>query len=194
MAHKYFHNGLITVGLGNGKVSSDILIFNLPAVSTCPNCEGCKSSCYAMKAERIYPSVRESRKANLMASHCRTFVARMVELIVRSKASTVRIHESGDFYSQEYADKWTQIIAALPHVKFYGYSKSPYRPVGHNLNIVESLLPDGSINFGPKANILAAAKALRAKVCPYKLTKKEIICGKHCKACLVHQRVLFVKH
>jgi len=34
----------------------------------------------------------------------------------------VRIHDSGDFYSKKYLDKWLYIAAVMPHVKFYAYS------------------------------------------------------------------------
>jgi hypothetical protein len=35
-----------------------------------------------------------------------------------------RIHDSGDFYSPEYADKWKQIIAKNPNINFYAYTKT----------------------------------------------------------------------
>lgn len=191
---KYLHNGGIVVGKGNTKTHDSILIFNLPAIKTCPNCSQCASSCYAMKAERNYPSVRGSRQSNWDSSKRPCFVPRMVELINRSGLKVVRVHESGDFYSQEYADKWSRIAALCPNVKFFAYTKSPYRPVGSNWNIVESILPDGSINFGPRALITQKAKQYRAKICPYGIAKKAHTCGLHCTACQTHKYVVFVQH
>ena len=34
------------------------------------------------------------------------------------------MHDSGDFYSPKYVNKWVQIAEALPMVKFYAYTKS----------------------------------------------------------------------
>ena len=40
------------------------------------------------------------------------------------KIDTVRVHESGDFYSQKYVDKWMEIAKLFQRVKFYAYTKS----------------------------------------------------------------------
>jgi hypothetical protein len=42
----------------------------------------------------------------------------------KGKPIVVRIHDSGDFYSPEYVEKWRRIIAMFPDVLFYCYSKS----------------------------------------------------------------------
>lgn len=36
----------------------------------------------------------------------------------------VRVHESGDFYSQEYLEKWKQIWRLTPDVKYLAFTKS----------------------------------------------------------------------
>jgi len=41
---------------------------------------------------------------------------------------TVRIHDAGDFYDQEYANKWAQIINNNKGLNFYAYSKSSNLP------------------------------------------------------------------
>lgn len=191
---KYFHNGKVTVGLGNKKLDNSIMIFNLPAIKTCPNCSMCAPTCYALKAERLYPRVKACREANLTASKDSTFIARMVELITREKAHVVRVHESGDFYSQEYADKWTEIAKRLPHVNFYAYTKSPYRPSADNINIVESILPDGSLNYGKLEFIMGQASKLNAFICPCKPKERAKLCGTTCTRCQTEKYVLFLEH
>jgi hypothetical protein len=55
---------------------------------------------------------------------------------------TVRIHDSGDFYSQEYLNKWADVARALPHLTFYAYTKSLHLKLDglpDNLRIVQSL-------------------------------------------------------
>jgi hypothetical protein len=36
----------------------------------------------------------------------------------------VRVHESGDFYNQEYLDKWFVVAQGYPDLTFYAYTKS----------------------------------------------------------------------
>lgn len=125
MPPRYLKNAGITVSLGNLKVSSRVTIFNLPAIITCPSCDLCRDKCYAHASERLYPTVLLCRQNNLLASYSDTFVARVCELVERSGNRLFRIHESGDFYSQAYADKWSAIAKRCPGVLFFCYTKSP---------------------------------------------------------------------
>lgn len=115
------------------------MIWNLPAITTCPfAADHCKKACYAMKYQRLYRNVREGRENNYNDSLKDDFVARMIatiEYYLQSKAYKgklilFRIHESGDFYSQEYALKWVEIINHFRdnnRIKFMCYTKSlPY--------------------------------------------------------------------
>lgn len=193
MARTYKLNGL-TISKGNVKLEDSIAIFNLPAIKSCPNCSMCAKTCYAKKAEKRYPTVKACREANLQASMTGGFVADMVKLIVKSKAKVVRIHEAGDFYSQEYADKWSEIARLLPEIKFYAYSKSPFRPTGANLNVVESILPNGELNYGKEAEILPLAQKYDAFICPCKPQMRAKLCGSSCTVCQSAKHVLFVIH
>lgn len=130
-------------GKGNAKLDKLTATFSLPAGHTCPAANLCKAlvdrvtgkitdgpkvqfRCFATAAENIFPSVRNGRWNNydkLLA--CRTIPA-MAELIQRSiprKAIRVRIHASGDFFSQDYFDAWLQVARNNPNVVFYGNTK-----------------------------------------------------------------------
>jgi hypothetical protein len=51
----------------------------------------------------------------------------MAELILASLtpyAGVVRIHDSGDFYSQDHFDSWCEVARRRPWTRLYGYSKS----------------------------------------------------------------------
>lgn len=128
---------ILTLSLGNKKLVGDdanaFLIFNLPAVTTCPNrTPMCEKSCYAMKAQRLYPSVKKSREANLEDSKQLEFASQMIDTIkyylakkaVKGKVVYFRIHESGDFYSREYLASWIKICKEFPEVHFTAYTKS----------------------------------------------------------------------
>ena len=198
--------GMITMSKGNTKLASTILIWSLPAVLTCPNCNDCKSSCYARKAERIYPQVLPCRTKNWQASKNSSFVEDMIFLIsrtwkkARKPMQAVRIHESGDFYNQAYVDAWVKIARKLPDVPFYGYSKA-WDHVDltelnslPNVNIVRSVTPDNRINFGTLQDMKAMCKEYKGKLCPYGLAKKLPACGTECKHCLNQEYVFFIKH
>lgn len=100
---------MISLGKGNHKLSKDILIWNLPSGKTCPGSGECSKYCYAKKAERQYPGVRASRDHNLKLCQEKDFIDAMVTHLSARKESICRIHESGDFYSKEYFNKWKEI-------------------------------------------------------------------------------------
>lgn len=126
---------------GNKKlISSDktrFLIWNLPAIVTCPfHTAHCKAKCYARKAERNYPGCLPCRKRNYAFSKSELFEIVMIRFLhyvanlkkyKRAEHITVRIHESGDFYSVDYLRKWYNIAKAcadIVNMDFDAYTKS----------------------------------------------------------------------
>ena len=82
--------------------------------------------CFSATSENIFPNVRISRWRNFEALR-KLDTAGMVKLIQKSlptKAQIIRIHVSGDFFSQSYFDAWLLIARANPNLKFYAYTKS----------------------------------------------------------------------
>lgn len=95
--------------------------------------------CFAANQELQYDAVREGRWRNfdlLKSAEKNGGSNGMYELIKKSiihafdefgKKPEVRIHESGDFYNQNYLDAWVKVAKDFPDVVFYAYSKSyPY--------------------------------------------------------------------
>lgn len=125
---------------GNKKLRNNesvrFMIWNLPSQKTCPFAtEHCKKYCYAKKAERIYKNVLSSREKNLEESKKVTFAMDMILTISKllnskayqGKKVCFRIHESGDFYSQEYFNKWLEIAKFFEYnenLVFLAYTKS----------------------------------------------------------------------
>jgi len=110
---------------GNHKLPKTIAIFNLPCRITCPRSTPyCRKICYARKAERLYPNVIPYRFEMYRLSRRSDFVDIINDELRSTPIETVRIHESGDFYSQEYVNKWIQIAYDNPAVIFYAYTKS----------------------------------------------------------------------
>ena len=134
-------------GRGNSKLvdmgkrlNEKVITFDMLAGHTCPMAKDClarvmvrngkkhlqklgKFTCYAVKAELIYPAVYNLHKANYARTKRATFVSRAIREIQKSGATIVRIHSAGDFYDYTYFQKWVEIAKALPHIKFFGYTK-----------------------------------------------------------------------
>ena len=129
------------ISTGNKKLKNTknvrFLIWNIPAKITCPYAtEHCKGACYACKAERAYPTCLPCRVRHLDESKCEDFVERMIYTLetygsgraYENKQIVVRIHESGDFYNKEYANKWLEIARHFENTDsrfvFMAYTKS----------------------------------------------------------------------
>jgi hypothetical protein len=112
---------------GNMKLPTTTAIFNLPPGMTCPGRTAfCEKVCYAAKASKMYPSARAHRSDAMEATKDLNVFedAMLKELAANKKVTTVRIHESGDFYSQAYFDAWCRIAKARPDLNFYAYTKT----------------------------------------------------------------------
>ena len=117
---------MLSIGM-NSKLGKKVAIFNLPSGKTCPGkTVECKNICYAHKAERMYPSALKSRESNYKESKKKDFVDNMVAELRKNKTKIVRIHESGDFYSQSYLDSWIVICKICKDIKFLAFTKSFY--------------------------------------------------------------------
>jgi len=89
--------------------------------------------CFAAMAE-VRPNVREARWYNwdliretMYANGNQTVMLRdLIELsLMASKPKDlVRVHESGDFWTETYLKAWLMVAAQRPNQKFYAYTKS----------------------------------------------------------------------
>ncbi|MCP5003716.1 MAG: hypothetical protein GY941_07145 [Planctomycetes bacterium] len=107
--------------------------WNLPAGHTCPHAKECivkvdketgkfnnqsKSfRCYASSAER-FPAVRKHRWSNY------THSLKKEDIIIPKDAKAIRVHSSGDFYSEEYFKMWLDLCQKNPSIEFWAYTKS----------------------------------------------------------------------
>jgi len=191
----------LTFSLGNKKVSQKVLIFNLPSILTCPNSSMCKSSCYARKAERVYKGVLLSRMKNYHATLQQEFVEEFCNALKLLKEKfyikIIRLHESGDIYSKSYFDKLVEIAKLNEDLQFYTHTKNTSLNLSElplNFNIISSILPDGSINFSTREEVLQKSELFNIPICPATLSKNKITCMENCRLCLTTKHMLFVKH
>lgn len=107
-----------------------VLNFSLPAYKTitgktvCPFAKDCIKYCYAQKGNYKYPSVIKGLNNRYELSKTAEFVPKMNATIILERPTHVRIHDSGDFYSPQYLNKWVQIAKDNTSVIFYAYTKS----------------------------------------------------------------------
>jgi len=148
----------VSLSTTNSKLAKDgVASFNLVPIETCPGAGSCAKYCYADTGSylRFHKTTMPPRVANWLASQKEDFVPKMVELIgqhkKKGKIKAIRVHDSGDFYSPQYIDKWTQIAAAHPDMTFYAYTKSHHPKLRERLNELEKL-PNFNVvqSFGSK--------------------------------------------
>jgi hypothetical protein len=94
----------------------------------CPGANVCKIGCFARQSRFLYDEVQMNRFARLEFTTHPDFVETLAAELIRRRFRFVRIHDSGDFYSPEYRDRWYEIIrrveAAKIGTKFWAYTKS----------------------------------------------------------------------
>jgi len=107
-----------------------VMNFSLPAYKTitgktvCPFAKDCIKYCYAQKGNYKYPSVIKGLNNRYELSKTADFIPKMNATIILERPTHVRIHDSGDFYSPEYLQKWVDIATQNKDVIFYAYTKS----------------------------------------------------------------------
>jgi len=103
--------------------------FGIPAyqsstgLKTCPNAGACAKGCYALAGAYRFSNVAQAFERRLAATQDDAFVDQMLADIDKQRAERIRIHDSGDFYNEEYLDRWLRIMRARPKVEFYAYTK-----------------------------------------------------------------------
>lgn len=213
---KYELNQNICISKGNDKLSNtdnyNFYIFNLPSLITCPNStELCRKTCYAKSAENMFKLVKNSRNRNLEESRKDTFIEDMVNIIryeidsKKNKNKTIifRLHESGDFYSQQYLEKWIKISNEFKNenIVLQAYTKSIdyFRYINLNdinIKILFSEMPDTK----KKDLDLANEKNMSIfKLLPVNCEEAEdmFICSTLCGRCMEcyegNQKLIYVK-
>jgi hypothetical protein len=137
---------LLKFGYANSKLEGQaIATFGLPAGRTCPGARTCHAfydlkkkklvdgphqevRCFAASLEALRPNVRDSNSHNLaMLQEAATTdnMARLINLSLPSRFwSAIRVHWSGDFFSEDYFLAWLSVAGCNKERMFYGYTTS----------------------------------------------------------------------
>lgn len=168
---------------GNTKVQKmadrfgKVVSFGLPAYKSedgfkvCPGAGACAAICYARQGQYergVVKATREHNLAFIRERGFRAFVRAAIRDIKRIDAKLIRVHDSGDFFSQGYVNAWYRIARALPNVKFYTYTKSLHLNIfqnkPENFSVVQSfggLHDETADESKPVARIFATHHARR---------------------------------
>jgi hypothetical protein len=105
--------------------------FSIPAYKSetgkviCPFADSCIKFCYAQKGNyKRFPSVRNGMEKKYQLTKQDNFIELMNKEIIKKKPDFIRVHDSGDYYSKAYLNKWLTIAKENPKVKFYSYTNS----------------------------------------------------------------------
>lgn len=198
--HVETNQGRLQFSCGNKKVSSNTLLFSLPAGSEGSCIMSCPS-CYARKMEKLYPNVYNARNNNfqIIKKDLDLLKESVIHIMEKysSKFSLIRIHEGGDFYSQNYASTWDEIARIVWReygVRTYSHTKTDVEV--NNIHLVSGFVDNenGIINYGDYKWVRETARKYNIPICPITRGFKELKCGDGCTICMENNRVLFVKH
>ena len=111
--------------------NAKIFNFSIPAYKTksgkltCPFADSCVKYCYAQKGNYVrFPKIQELMEEKYEITKQYNFNTLINEEIKKKRATHIRIHDSGDFYSIKYLRKWLLIAEYNKEVIFYAYTKS----------------------------------------------------------------------
>lgn len=99
---------------------------------TCPNASKCVAGCYARSGMYAMPVQHQAHENKLALSRTKGFEQVMVYTIDKllkkhgNDKIFIRVHDSGDFYSETYLQAWHDIMDAYKseiRLHFYAYSK-----------------------------------------------------------------------
>ncbi len=150
-------NGRIFEGtIGNSKVPTTTLIFNMGSATTCPSdklglCSMGKingdGSCYCLKAERLYPECKpfRNRQETMWLNSSANDIAKAINTIVKGRPyiTAVRVNESGDFHTMKCVQKLSDIASKI-QIPIYTYT---HRNDLFTKNVTKNLNKNLTMNF-----------------------------------------------
>ena len=101
-------------------------------VLTCPEAGACAQFCYARNGTYLFRNVKQAHARNLkmVLDNLEGWKSAMVAELQAKKfrdGKHVRVHDSGDFFSDDYLSAWLEVARQVPDVVFYAYTKEVKR-------------------------------------------------------------------
>jgi hypothetical protein len=114
----------------------------------CPNAGVCAKMCYARNGTYLFPVVKAKHLANLehfIFRQAQWFTDMSAEIRKKRNLQYLRIHDAGDFFSDDYLQSWIDIALLHEQVTFYAYTKEVsrfkrfQREIPHNFRYLFSM-------------------------------------------------------
>jgi len=134
---------------GNRELRADgIFTWTLPALAAklstgknmlvCPSAGVCAQLCYARSGTYNFSNVKKAhvRNLELIVNDPEGWKAELTNELKAKRyqgGKSVRIHDSGDFFTEQYFLLWLDIAKENPHVFFYAYTKEVAMVKKHEL-------------------------------------------------------------
>lgn len=134
---------------GNRELRADgIFTWTLPALAAklstgknmlvCPSAGVCAQLCYARSGTYNFSNVKKAHVRNLesIVNDPEGWKAELTNELKAKRyqgGKSVRIHDSGDFFTEQYFLLWLDIAKENPHVFFYAYTKEVAMVKKHEL-------------------------------------------------------------
>lgn len=161
----------------------------------------CRKYCYYNKFFRLYKSQNKLLMKNYKASLKATFGDLMNTELKTQNIRYFRIHVCGEFYSQEYFDKWRKIAKSNREVIFYTYTRNVMLNFKRPKNFL-IYISDDFEQWDNIYNLFDGVARIRFdktekiprgfKLCKYQTDRIKCI---ECKLCLEKgNKVIFNKH
>jgi len=173
---------------------------NIPVIwstsFTCPfNCKGC----YSKDSRNRYSQVPAYRDWHKEQTETDCYVQALVSEIMKNykEGDFIRLHGAeGEFYSEEYVRRIKTILSACKGIPFFTYTKKmellrSIIPSASNLFVINSIMPDGSFNYGDQ-KFLDKWKKRGYIICPNTQGKAVKCC--ECLICTKYDKVIFKQH
>ena len=112
------------------KLGIKVLNFGISAYKTskgkitCPFAKDCIKFCYAQKGAYIWSNVAPAFEKRYNITKQDNFIQLIQLELNKKKPNFVRVHDSGDFYSRQYLQKWLKIANNNKNINFYAYTNS----------------------------------------------------------------------
>ncbi len=126
-------------------------------IKTCPQAGVCAQFCYARNGTFLFPTAKKAHANNLkmVLDDLVGWQSAMIEELSHKRyrgGKYVRIHDSGDFFSDEYLEAWIYIARVIPDVTFYAYTKevSRFKRIADKEYYSSTAQPAGMQRLTPK--------------------------------------------
>lgn len=114
-----------------------IYVWGITAAKYCPSAKDCKTEfktqgkkkfkCFGLQAAYLWPVVAAKYEWRAEQSKSDHFVEECVSQLARKRGNMIRLHDIGDFYSDDYLWKWINIMRMFPDKMFWCYTKEVER-------------------------------------------------------------------